>query len=124
MTEKDSQRAPGDLRKKDERINFRVDDDELERIERDAAALGMKPGAYMRWLAINRPRKRAVRTPFADEQLLAQLKAEAGRVGGNIAQLLRLANRGEIIIPEDLLDAAQAVRDFYVAALALLKAAR
>ncbi len=57
-------------------------------------------------------------------KLLAQLKGSAGRVDGNIAQLLKLANRGEIVCPDELADAAKAVRDFYAAALELLKGGR
>jgi len=106
------------------RINFRVDQDLRERIEMHAAAHGLTVGSYMRWLAADHPRTRAVRRPLADEKLLAQLKAEAGRVDGNLAQFLRLANRGEIVYTDELADAAKAVRDFYVAALDLLRGGR
>jgi hypothetical protein len=53
--------------------------------------------------------------------LLRQLKAEAGRVDGNLAQFLKLANRGEAVPMDAITDAANAVRDFYVHALETLR---
>jgi hypothetical protein len=53
--------------------------------------------------------------------LLRQLKAEAGRVDGNLAQFLKLANRGEAVPVGAIADAANAVRDFFVHALAKLR---
>jgi Mobilization protein NikA len=103
------------------RINFRVDRELRAKIELDAAAQGLTVGSYLRWLAHDSPRTRAVRRPLPDEKLLAQLKGGAGRVDGNIAQLLKLANRGEIIAPDELADAAKAVREFYAAALEMLR---
>ena len=108
-------------RKRYPRVYSRVTEAERDKIEGDAAALGLKVGGYLRWLALERPQTRPIRRPLADVALLAQLKGEAGRVDGNIAQLLKLANRGEIVSPDELADAAKAVRDFYAAALELLK---
>ena len=106
------------------RVYSRVSVAERDRIKMDADAHGLTVGSYLRWLAIDRPETRAVRRPLADEKLLAQLKGAAGRVDGNIAQLLKLANRGEIVDVEELADAAIAVRNFYRAALELLKGGR
>ena len=69
------------------------------------------------------PQTRPTRRAFADEVLLLQLKSEAGRVDGNLAQFLRMANRGEAVPVEEIADAARAVRDFYVYALEALKGA-
>ncbi|MGP0076191.1 MAG: plasmid mobilization protein [Bryobacteraceae bacterium] len=106
------------------RVYSRVSVAERDRIKMDADAHGLTVGSYLRWLAIDRPETRAVRRPLPDEKLLAQLKGAAGRVDGNIAQLLKLANRGDIVDVEELADAAKAVRDFYRAALELLKGDR
>jgi len=108
-------------RQRHPRVYSRVTDAERAKIEMDAAAQGLSVGAYLRWLAIDRPQTRPVRRPLADVALLAKLKGEAGRVDGNLAQLLRLANRGEIVGPDELADAAKAVRDFYVTALETLR---
>jgi hypothetical protein len=97
-----------------------VTQDELLRIEQDAAAYGLSVGGYIRWLALDRPETRAVRRPLADVQLLQQIKGQVGRLGGNIHQLLRLANRGEIPWPEDVAIAAKEVSDFLKVARDLL----
>src|SRR5262249_20894479 len=97
------------------------DEDLRHKIEDDAAAQGLTVGSYIRWLAADHCGTRAVRRPLADVVLLAQLKGEAGRVDGNLAQLLKLANRGEIIFIDELADAAKAVREFYIAALETLR---
>jgi hypothetical protein len=102
-------------------VYSRVTTAERARIELDAEAHGLSIGAWLRSLALDRPETRPIRRILPDVKLLAQLKGEAGRVDGNIAQLLKLANRGEIIGPDELADAAKAVRDFYAAALELLK---
>jgi hypothetical protein len=124
MTQKANQDNTNAAKKKYPRLNFRVNEDERAKIESDAAAHSLTTGSYLRWLTITHPRTRAVRRPMIEEKLLAQLKAEAGRVDGNLAQLLRLANRGEIVLPEEIEDAAQAVRDFYVEAREILKRAK
>jgi hypothetical protein len=108
-------------RQRHPRVYSRVSDAERAKIEMDAAAHGLSVGAYLRWLAIDRPQTRPIRRPLADVALLAKLKGEAGRAGGNIAQLLKLANRGEVVYVDELADAAKAVRDFYVTALETLK---
>jgi hypothetical protein len=117
-------RSGSATRQKQRRIIFRVDDQHGTKIEMDAAAQGLSVGSYMRWLSNDNPaRIRPTRRPFADEVLLRQLKSEAGRVDGNLAQFLRMANRGETVPVEEIADAARAVRDFYVYALAALKGA-
>ncbi len=103
------------------RINFRVDEELRARIDRDAAAHGLKVGSYMRMLAGGSERTRAVRNPLPDERLLLQLKGQVGRIGGNLHQLLRLANRGEIPPVEELEEAVQATREFLAYALELLQ---
>jgi hypothetical protein len=126
MSRKKATRKEGDQAAKGKaypRINFRVSDAELVKIEAAAAAQGLKVGGYVRWLAIERPTTRAQRRPFPAEVLLRQLKGEAGKVDGNLAQLLKLANRGEPVPVEDLAAAANAVRDFFIHALERLREA-
>ena len=122
MSEKDkAKRSGSNNRKRHPRVYSRVSDAERAQIEMDAASLGLSVSAYLRWLAIDRPQTRAVRRPLADVTLLAQLKGQCGRVGGNIHQLLKLANRGEIPWADELTAAAKEVRDFLAAANAALK---
>jgi hypothetical protein len=99
---------------------FRSTRDERAKADMDAATMGFTFGSYVRWLLFEHPQTRPVRRPLPGEALLAQMKGEAGRVDGNLNQLLKLANRGEVICVEELAHAAKAVRDFYVKASATL----
>ena len=117
----DAKRSGSENRRRHPRVYSRVSEDERIRIENDAAALGLSVGGYLRWLAIERPETRAVRRPLADVQLLGQIKAQLGRLGGNIHQLLRQANRGEIPWTEELAVAAKEVSDLLVVARDLLR---
>lgn len=103
------------------RVYSRVTEAERARIESDAAALSMSVGGYLRWLALDNPQTRIVRRPLADVRLLAQIKGQVGRLGGNIHQLLRLANRGEIPWNEEIAVAAREVSDFLAVARDLLR---
>jgi hypothetical protein len=110
-----------ETRRMQPRIIFRADAELRDKIRMDAAAQGLTVGSYMRWLAGDPRRTRSLRRALPDEKLLMQIKGEVGRVGGNIHQLLRLANRGEIVFTEELADAAKAAREFLEYALELLK---
>lgn len=103
------------------RVYSRVTDAERRKIERDAAEFGMSVGGYLRWLAIVNPETRPVRRPLADVVLLSQIKGQVGRLGGNLHQLLRLANRGEIPWTEEVAVAAKEVSDFLATARDLLR---
>jgi hypothetical protein len=116
-------RSGTETRKRQPRVYSRVTQDERAKIESDAAALGMTVGTYIRFLALDLPQTRPVRRPLADVQLLAQIKGQVGRLGGNIHQLLRLANRGEIPWSEDMAVAAKEVSDFLATARDLLRRA-
>ena len=107
-------------RKLQPRITFRVDDMLRAKAGSDAAAAGLTVGSYMRLLLGDRCSIRPRRRPLPNEILLAGLRAEAGQVDGNLAQLLRQVNRGELIETEELEEASAAVRDFYRRATALL----
>ena len=64
-----------------------------------------------------------MRRPLADVQLLAQIKAQLGRLGGNVHQLLRLANRGEMLWSEEIAKACKEVADFLAVTRDLLRRA-
>ena len=94
---------------------------ELSLIEHDAAANGFTVASYLRWLAIDQPETRPVRRPLADVRILSQIKGEVGRLGGNLHQLLRLANRGELPDGQDISLAAREVGAFLSTARELLR---
>ena len=89
---------------------------------RDAAAAGLTVGSYIRRLLADTCSIRPMRRRVPGELLLAQLRAEAGRTDGNLAQLLRLANRGELVETPELAEASAAVRAFWRKAGELLAA--
>jgi len=120
---REENRSGSENRKRYPRVYSRVSEAERIKIESDAAAHGLSVGSYLRWLAIDRPETRAVRRPLADVQLLAQIKGQVGKLGGNIHQLLRLANRGEFLWTEELAVAAKEVSDFLATARDLLRRA-
>jgi hypothetical protein len=122
-TQHQEKRSGSEKRRRHPRVYSRVTDAELSKIESDAAAHGMSVGGYLRWLAIDRPQTRPARRPLADVQLLAQIKGQVGRLGGNIHQLLRLANRGDIPWTEEVAVAAREVSDFLAIARDLLRRA-
>ena len=120
----DKPKPPAPTRKAYPRINFRVSDAELSKIEMDAAAQGLSVGAYLRWLALDSPQTRPTRRPLPGEASLRQLKGEAGKVDGNLAQLLRMANRGEAMPVDAIEDAASAVRNCWLHIIEMLKGAQ
>jgi hypothetical protein len=97
-------RSGSERRKRYVLNTFRSTEEERAEMKANAAAAGLAFGSFMRSLGLtHQPRTRAVRrAPPADVQLLARVMAQFGRVGGNLAQLLKLANRGEIVVPNDL----------------------
>lgn len=116
-----SKRSGSDNRKRHPRVYSRVTVAEQSQIETDAAGLGLSVSSYIRYLAIDRPQTRAVRRPLADVTLLKQLKGQCGRIGGNLHQLLKQANRGEIPDADELSETLKEVREFLAAANAALK---
>ena len=118
-----AKRSGTEKRKRQPRVYSRVTDAERARIEADAAAQGLSVGAYLRSLAISRPQTRPLRRPLADVTMLAWMKGQVGRIGGNIHQLLKLANRGDIPRADELAEAAKEARDFLAAATDKLRRA-
>jgi hypothetical protein len=116
-----AKRSGSENRKRHPRVYSRVTVAEQDQIETDAAGLGLSVSSYIRFLAIDSPQTRAVRRPLADVALLKQLKGQCGRIGGNLHQLLKQANRGEIPDAEELAEALKEVREFLATANAALK---
>ena len=108
-------------RQRESLIGVRVRDDERAKIEANAAAADLCPSAYLRvaGTGVQRPHER--RRPTPDMTLLAQAMAQVGRIGGNLAQFLKLANRGEIIAANDLDAAVQEARAFIAEAQKALR---
>lgn len=91
-------KSGSDKRKRQPHIDFRVTEEEREKITRAAARAGLDVGAYVRAQALGEPVVRAARHPVISSGPLVRLVAALGKVGSNLNQLAHVANReGRII---------------------------
>ena len=111
-TPQKKKRSGSEKRQRVKPISVRVNDDERAQIEANAAAADLCPSAYLRVAGTGKKRPHERRRPTPDMTLLAQAMAQVGRIGGNLAQFLKLANRGEIIAANDLDAAVEEARAF------------
>jgi hypothetical protein len=109
---KKKRRSGSEKRQRDHVISVRCHEHEVALIEANAAAVDLAPSAFLRVAGTGQQRPHERRPPVADAALLTQGIALVGRIGGNLAQLLRLANRGDFVAPEDLGHAVQEARAF------------
>ena len=110
-------RSGSETRKRQPRIIFRVSEEERAEIRANAAAAGFSIGSFIRSATTTRQRTRAVRRPLpADMKAVAQVLAQTGRIGGNIYQLVRGMNLGDIPQSDELDAAAKEARAFIAAA--------
>jgi hypothetical protein len=106
-------RSGSDTRRRQKVISVRCYGDEAAKIEANAAAAGFRASGFLRILGTGEQRPHEHRRPLPGEIELARLRGEAGHVDGNLAQFLRLTNRGDIPESADLKDAYRAVHDFW-----------
>ena len=94
---------------------------EYETLATAAEQAGLPVGAYIRSLVLGAPGPRSRRRPFADQEALARLLGELGRIGSNVNQLARVANSGGSLPAEPrlaaILDELAALRDATMKAL-------
>ena len=112
-------RSGSEKRQREIFVKFRAKPEERAEIKANADAAGLKVGSFLRSLTVTTPRTRTVRSIAPVVAELRQFKGQLGRVGGNLAQLLMLANRGDIVPVDDLAPAVQETRDL----IAVLNAA-
>jgi hypothetical protein len=106
-------RKSSERRRRQKIISVRCYEEEATQIAANAAAAGFRASGFLRILGTGEQRPHERRRPLPGEAELARLRGEAGHVGGNLAQLLRRANRGEMVQPEELAEAMKAVREFW-----------
>jgi hypothetical protein len=109
---KKKKRSGSAKRQRESIIGVRVHDDERAKIEANAEAVDLSASAFLRALGTGEQRPHERRTPPPNAELLSQNVAFVGRVGGNLAQLLKLANRGDFVAPSDLAPAVTEARAF------------
>jgi hypothetical protein len=107
---KKKRRSGSEKRQRESIIGVRVYDHERAQIVANAEAIDLCPSSFLRIVGTGQQRPRERRRPSPDKKLLAQVMAQVGRIGGNLAQFLKLANRGEIVAANDLAAAVQEAR--------------
>jgi len=88
-------------------IKFRAKEDERAEIRANADAAGLSLGSYLRGLAIAKPRTRSVRRPLPETKVFAQAMGRLGIYASNAHQLLKLANRGDLVYVDELAEASK-----------------
>jgi hypothetical protein len=116
-----TKRSGSESRQRNCIVKFRAKRDEREEMQANAAAAGLTLGSFLRSLALDSPRTRPVRKLAPAVAELAHFKGQIGRIGGNIHQLLRQANRGEIPDVDELHEAAEEAREILAAVHEVLK---
>ena len=106
-------RSGSETRRRQTVIRVRCYAEESAKIDANAAAAGFPVSGFLRILGTGERRQYERRRPLPAEVELARLRAEAGHQGGNLAQLLRLANRGDIPDSDALNDAYRAISEFW-----------
>ena len=104
---KSKSRSGSDKRARGCIIKLRAKEDERAEMRANAAAAGLSLGSFLRNLALASPRTRPVRRPTPDMKLLAQAMGRLGIYASNAHQLLRLANRGDIVHVDELAEASK-----------------
>lgn len=85
---------PGENRKRKRMVPIRLSDEEFERVEHKACALGMTVPAFLRELA----QKQRVHSPVIDREGAAALSRQIRAIGNNINQLTKLAHTEKVTV--------------------------
>lgn len=90
---------------------------ELEKIAPAAKAAGYNFSDYIRHLSLDAKPVRKRRSPTVDAELLQHALALMGKIGSNVNQLARQANRGRIPDSHELRSACESVAEIRIAIL-------
>jgi hypothetical protein len=102
-------------------ISVRVTDTERAKIEANAAALDLCASAFLRTLGTGQERAKERRRPMPELKPFTQAMGRLGIYASNAHQLLKLANRGDIVHPDEL---SEACKNLDAAATELLRLIR
>jgi len=95
-------------------LTIRFSPEERATVDEAAARAGLTAGSYARQTLFGAPQPRQVRRPPVERRELARLLGQIGRIGGNVNQLARTANRGLPITRREVAEALndlRAIRD-------------
>jgi mobilization protein NikA len=116
-----SKKRRSEKRQRESIIGVRVYDHERAKIEASAAAAGLCASSFLRALGTGQRRSSERRRPLPELKPFAQALGRLGIYASNAHQLLKLANRGELVYVEEL---AEASKKLDAAADELLKVIR
>jgi hypothetical protein len=102
---------------------FRSTEEERAEMRANAAAVGLKFGSFMRSIGCRKPSTRAVPDVSPDRAAVNQFLGRVGRYEGNLYQVVRRLNFGDVPEASTLAELAREVREFLEAARVLLKGA-
>lgn len=103
-------RGGSEKRQREKIISVRCKDSEAALIEANAAAVDLCASAFLRTLGTGRPRSQERRRRLPELLPFTQAMGRLGIYASNAHQLLKLANRGEIVYDHDLHEAAEKLR--------------
>ncbi|KJV04966.1 plasmid mobilization protein [Methylocucumis oryzae] len=103
--------STSDKRKRCKTVQVRLSPTELEQATASAEAVGLSLSGYVRTLLLGRVTDGTQRRAAKDAQDLARLHAQLGKVGGNLNQLTKLANQGQLVPPSVLAACLAEVRE-------------
>ena len=113
-------RSGSEKRQRESIIGVRVFDHERATIEAHAAAVDLCASSFLRVLGTGEQRPRERRRPSPDMREVAKLLGECGRVGGNVHQITKRMNLGEIPRSAEMDAAGKEARALFAAALRAL----
>jgi hypothetical protein len=88
-------------------VKFRARKDERAEMQANAASVGLSLGSFLRSLAVAHPRTRSVKRPLPELKPFVQAMGRLGIYASNAHQLLKLANRGELVQVDELAEASK-----------------
>lgn len=91
-------------------VSLRLSAAERATLRERANDAGLSVGSYLRLKALGSTGARSVPKPPIERELAAHLLAQLRRVGGNVNQIAKAANMGEVVMREDLAPTLAAVR--------------
>jgi hypothetical protein len=91
-----SHKPKSETRQKQRRITFRLTPDEYASIEENATATGVSLGTHIRDCVLKAPQTGRRRRPHVDVAALSRIHAQVRHIGGNLNQIAKSVNVGEM----------------------------
>jgi hypothetical protein len=124
MTDKPKSKRSGSAKRRRDVLNtFRSTPEERAEMRASAVAAGLKFGSFIRSLACRKPTTRAVPHVSPDRAAINEFLGRVGRYEGNLYQVVRRMNFGDLPEVKTLAELADEARAFLDTARAVLRGA-